>query len=153
MQQPNIQIWRCTNEGIFLVKSAYHLAKEMEMRKCPGGSTKREESILWKSLWKLAIPNAAKNFFWKACQNLLPTKEILVRRKVVKEPFCPICEKEPETVLHALWGYSTARDLWGCSKRVFQKMNLEGRNFLQIAEMIFSKCDVEEFALFVQLSR
>jgi hypothetical protein len=47
----------------------------MEMRKCPGGSTKREESILR----KLAIPNAAKNFFWKACQNLLPTKETLLQ--------------------------------------------------------------------------
>lgn len=28
--QPDVQIWRCTNNGLFSVKSAYHLVKEMD---------------------------------------------------------------------------------------------------------------------------
>ena len=57
---------------------------------------------------------------------LLPTKDNLIRRKVVKEHFCPICEKEPETVLHALWGCLVAIDMWGGGKRIFQKFTFEG---------------------------
>ena len=36
--QPDYQIWRCMSSGIFLVKSAYHLAKELEDRKTPESS-------------------------------------------------------------------------------------------------------------------
>ena len=74
--QPDVQIWRCTNIGTFSVKSAYHLEKEMEMKGNLEGSGKTKESILWKTMWKLVIPNAAKNFFWKAWHNLLPTKDV-----------------------------------------------------------------------------
>ena len=80
----------------------YHLAKELEDRKIPKSSNQVKASPLWKSLWTLPIQNVAKNFFWRACHDLLPTKDNLLRRKVVKKPFCLICEKEPETILHAL---------------------------------------------------
>lgn len=72
--QPGLQIWRCTNSDIFLVKSAYHLEKELEMRKSPAGSTRREESILWKTMWKLSIPNVAKSFFLASLSQLVAYK-------------------------------------------------------------------------------
>jgi ribonuclease HI len=151
--QPDTQIWRCTNSGIFSVKSAYHLAKELEMRGAPEGSTERKEFGLWKILWKLNIPNAAKNFFWRACHNLLPTKDNLLRRKVVTEPYCPICENNPKTVLPALWSCPAAGDVWGNSTRAIQKYSSAGKNFICIAEDILKKGGQEEFGLFVQIAR
>jgi hypothetical protein len=120
IDQPDVQIWRCTNTGIFSMKSTYHLAMEMETRDRPEGSRGKKDSNLWKTLWKLPVPNAAKNFFWRACQNILPTKDNLLRKKVVNEPYCLICEMEPETVLHALWGCPAVADIWGNCKRIFQ---------------------------------
>jgi ribonuclease HI len=152
-EQPDAQIWRCTNTGIFSVKSAYHLAKEMETRDTPEGSCGKKDSNLWKTLWKLPIPNAAKNFFWRACQNILPTKDNLLRKKVVKEPYCPICEKEPETVLHALWACPAAADIWGNCKRIFQKCHTEGESLMKIVEEILHKGGLDDFAFFVQLAR
>jgi hypothetical protein len=52
-----------------------------------------------------------KKNFLRTCHNLLPTEDNLLRRKVVKEPCCPICETEPETVLYALWGCLVAMDV------------------------------------------
>jgi ribonuclease HI len=104
-------------------------------------------------MWKLAIPNAAKKIFWRACHNLLPTKDNLLRRKVVNEPLCPICEKEPETVIHALWDCPAAMDVWGNSKRTFQKCAIAGGNFIQMAEYVLSRSGVEDFGFFVQLAR
>jgi hypothetical protein len=77
--QPDVWIWQCTNTDTFSVKSAYHLAKEVETRGTPEGSMKTKESILWKTIWKLIIPNAAKKFLWRACHNLLPTKDKLLK--------------------------------------------------------------------------
>ena len=151
--QPDVQIWQGTNTGMFSMKSAYHLAKEMEMRGNLEGSDKIKESILWKTIWKLNIPNAIKDFLWRACHNLLPTKENLFRQKVVNEPLCPICEKELETVFHVFWGCPAAMDVWGSSKRMFQKCSIVGGSFMQTAENVFSRSSVEKFRLFVQLVR
>ena len=69
------------------------------------------------------------------------------------EPMCPICEKEPETVVHALWACLAASDVWGSSKRVSQKCEQEGRNFMQIAELIFWRGGMEVLTIFVNLAR
>jgi hypothetical protein len=66
---------------------------------------------------------------------------------------CPICEKEPETVFHALWGCPAAMDIWESSKRTIQNCAVVGRNFMQTAENVLSRCGVEDFGLFVQLAR
>ena len=53
---------------------------------------------------------------------------------MVKDPFCPICEREPETVVHALWGCLVAMDVWGGGKRIFQKFTYGGMDFQKVAE-------------------
>lgn len=112
-----------------------------------------EESVLWKTIWSLPIPNAVKIFFWRACHNLLRAKDNLLRGKVVKDPFCPICEREPETVLHAIWVCPAAMDVWGSCKRAFQKCVIESKDFIHVAEYMMSRCGNEDFALFVQVAR
>jgi hypothetical protein len=151
--QPDALIWRCTNSGVFSVKSAYHLAKELEGQGLPEGSRQIRKSSIWKHLWSAQVPNTAKNFLWRACHNLLPTKDNLLRRKVVDDPRCPICEREPETGLHALWGCPAASDVWGCSSVVFQKCSYEGMDFLGLAELILFKYGKENWSLFIQLAR
>jgi hypothetical protein len=91
-------------------------------------------------------------YFWRACHNLLPTKDNLPRRKAVKEPFCPICEREPEAVMHAIWSYLVATDVCGCSKIVFQKCAMEGNDFLHAAEHILARCGKEDSVLFIHLA-
>jgi ribonuclease HI len=152
-QQPDIQVWRGTNSGIFSVRSAYHLSKELEQRDQPGSSSTEEVSEVWRTLWSLPIQNAEKNFMWRACRNLLPTKENLLQRKVVSEPLCPICGRETETVFHILWDCPSARDVWGASERCFQKCSFTGPNFIQVAEGILSRWGSDALAAFIILAR
>ena len=37
------------------------------------------------------VPNKVKHFTWKACRNILATKENLWRRKVTQEGLCEEC--------------------------------------------------------------
>lgn len=40
---------------------------------------------------------------WKACCNILPTRQNVKRKNIVQEAFCPICELEEESIEHHPW--------------------------------------------------
>ncbi|KAJ0052838.1 hypothetical protein Pint_03233 [Pistacia integerrima] len=46
-------------------------------------NTISNENKKWKKLWKLPITNAEKLFLWKACQDILPTKCNLVKKRII----------------------------------------------------------------------
>lgn len=109
--QADMMIWRGMSNGLFSVKSAYHLAKEMEDRQKPECSTGMHKSEVWKLIWKLQIPNVEKNFIWRACHDILPTRDNLLQRKVVQDPLCLVCGLEAETPIHILWTCPSAMDV------------------------------------------
>jgi hypothetical protein len=38
-----------------------------------------------------------------------------MKRKIVDDPVCPVCEMELEMICHVLWECPTGRDAWGAS--------------------------------------
>ncbi|XP_059450922.1 uncharacterized protein LOC132181699 [Corylus avellana] len=60
-------------------------------------------------------------FLWRACKNILPTKENLRRRGFIDEDRCILCCSEKETVHHILWACPSAQDVWGASSCKLQK--------------------------------
>ena len=57
--------------------------------------------------------NKVKTFAWRACSESLPTMVNLARRRVVLSNSCTSCNREPETVIHALWGCEKVKGAWG----------------------------------------
>lgn len=105
-------IWRGTAKGDFPVRSAYHVQKDRETENKAEGSSRVRNNTIWRNIWQyFNIPNVEKHFLWRACHDILPTR---VSRKVLMDPSCPICEREPETV----WQCPSASDVWsaGCTK-------------------------------------
>lgn len=119
--QPDRLVWRETKNEIFSVRSAYYLAKSMAERGRETCSDGEQMATLWKSLWKVRGPPVVKLFLWKACKNILATKENLYRHRIVSDPLCPICGLETETVGHILWRCGSAKDVWRESTRKLQK--------------------------------
>jgi ribonuclease HI/ribosomal protein L37AE/L43A len=146
-------IWKGTPKGVFSVKSAYHLLKNLESSQLAECSSRKNESRMWKTIWKLNLPNAEKVFFWRACQNILPTRENLVRKKITQDPSCPICGQEDETIAHTLWYCPSAQDVWGGACIIMQKSHFQELEFLRIAEGMERRCTVEEFQNFVVVAR
>ena len=68
--------------------------------------------IFWSNLWKLKVPGKVKSLLWRACMDSLRTKSNLCKRKIVGDPTCSLCLKEPETILHALWGCEKIHVVW-----------------------------------------
>ncbi|XP_059451054.1 uncharacterized protein LOC132181841 [Corylus avellana] len=152
-RQEDALIWRGTAKGVFSVRNAYHIQKELDRVYQAESSCGGPSSAIWVKLWKLQIPNVEKNFLWRACNEILPTRANLYRRHIIENPKCLICELEDETVVHILWNCPSAADVWGARERVFQKSSLCGRTFFQLAEEMFARCDREEIIQFAGLAR
>ena len=147
-------VWRGTKTGMFSVRRAYYIQLELDTRNATASSNHIETSSIWTFIWALDIPNAEKNFLWKACHDILPTKANLCKRKIIDDPSCPLCEREPETVIHVLWQCPAAMDAWSTGCKTLQKKNLSlGLTFLQVVDKIFLQCDLEETKQFVGIAR
>jgi hypothetical protein len=94
-------IWAYTANGLFSVRSAYFLEMDRKARQLCCSSASVHHSPVWKIIWKLKVPRVIHLFLWRAYNNILPTKENLRRRKIVSDPFCPLCGREVETSGHA----------------------------------------------------
>jgi len=105
-------VWLHNKKGVYTVKSAYKVAKEVlrggnvaeSSRGCVG---KR----IWTALWKLRIPNKIKVFGWRTCNDILPTKMNLTKRRIIDDAACPTCMRFPESAIHVLWECDMAQDV------------------------------------------
>ena len=74
----DLPIWPYTCDGVFSVKSGYHLLMEQdepELFDIPNG---RVNSKVWKAIWHMRVPNKVKSLVWRARTNSLPTRVKLV---------------------------------------------------------------------------
>lgn len=79
--------------GTFDLKSAYGIAMDRE-------SDVATINADW--IWELKTLSRIKTFLWMCSHGSIGVKECLVRRGVVEEDMCLICQKELESIVHAL---------------------------------------------------
>ena len=134
-------IWAASTSGKYCVKSAYYLLKDHyeEKSNCGEASNGEMMKVLWSRIWSLHIPPKVKNFIWRACLNILPTKINLKKKKITSDGFCPICESEAESIDHALWECPAANDVWLSSKLRVQKVPKYQGDFITLVLSLFDK--------------
>ena len=106
-------IWPKSKDGKYSMKLGYQLLCARESNGSASGSTNEVNRKMWLGLWRLKVPNKVKTFVWWACTESLPTLANLARRKVVLSNSCTSCNREPKSVIHALWGCEKVKVAWG----------------------------------------
>lgn len=66
----------------------------------------------------MQVPHKIRHFVWRACCDALPTKNNLLRQKIIPEEICEGCKEAPKIVGHVLWRCPKLREAWECSKLV-----------------------------------
>ncbi|XP_041024388.1 uncharacterized protein LOC121264998 [Juglans microcarpa x Juglans regia] len=145
--------WKYTSNGCFTVKSAYQLCKQRQDQDKGETSTIGQNKVLWKHIWQMQTKNAVKVFIWRACNNALPTKQNLYKRKIVEEPLCPICQQTEETLGHVLWACSSAQDAWMLGSRKMQKATITHDEFGDIFMDMLQRIGKDEICVFAELAR
>lgn len=95
------------------MKSAYH--SEMSQRAHSRGECsvfQEKKKDIWQAIWHLKASASTKNFVWKLCSNILPTKDHLYKKHILPDPFCLFCQVCPEDTWHALWTCPASMAFW-----------------------------------------
>ena len=96
-------VWDEDRKCIFIVRSAYRLAWEIEAE---GGNASCSDLTkmhgVWSGVWSMNLPNKIKNFSWKACNGILATKDSIFCRKITANNICKACGRHVETIMHML---------------------------------------------------
>jgi hypothetical protein len=103
--------------GLYSVRSAYRiLAAEAQHEE--DYSQNRSEcshannSWIWKELWQIKVPPKLRVFWWRVCNEFIPSRANLHRRHIEPLSTCSFCGVEPETTFHALTRCTYARQFW-----------------------------------------
>jgi hypothetical protein len=136
LKQADKLVWVGNKNGEFSIKSAYHLTRSSLEMEGGSGSNPPGDGIIWKAVWKLRATRIVCMFIWKACNNILPTKENLFKRGITKDAVCPICRTTTKTVGHALWTCPAAKDVWIEHVKGIRKSPSEEDGFINIFEML-----------------
>lgn len=99
--QPDRTMWQFTKNGIFIVKSGYHVANSRKARVSPSDISQAE--IWWKRLWSANVPSKVMFFDWRLFNNFLPTVENLRNRGVDISGRCSRCGAGKEDSFHVFW--------------------------------------------------
>jgi hypothetical protein len=98
--------WDYTKNGVFSVKSAYHL--NMLIRKgrasTVGPSLNLDEHSGWLTLSAAEVPGKAKIHVWRLIRDGLAVGQELARRRIKDGVNCVVCNWE-ESLLHRFWQY------------------------------------------------
>lgn len=130
---PDRMIWRHNKQGHFTVRTAYHAAVKLCSETARAQASSSVQTEWWRKLWDIKCIPRVRLFIWKACQNALPIKNNLYRRKCVDDPICPLCGEEVETVEHLMLRCPMTYPVWyTCPLRIDVKAWRESsfKNFL-----------------------
>ena len=94
--------WAGNPRGVFDLKSAYSLATA-EVATPPFSSS-------W--IWKLNTLPKIRTFLWRCFHNSIGVMSCLVRRGVDVDELCPICQRDPESIIHAIRDCNWVKEVW-----------------------------------------
>ena len=116
MEEEDKVIWKENKGQSFSVKSAYLVALRVVQQQSGESSHTRRNEKVWKLILSMNVPPKVRNFVWRACLNILPTRANLQRRKIVVDPWFDFCKQQPKVVGHMLWECPFTRNTWALVK-------------------------------------
>ena len=111
-EQPDVLTWPYNPREEYTVKSGYQFLQREHQNAQHGQSDVSRLKLLWQAIWNLLVPSKVKNLVWRATKNSLPTKDNLVRRKIIQNGSCDVCREHTEDVKHALYSCPKLVELW-----------------------------------------
>ena len=140
-------VWKQNSTQNFTVKTAYKIALGLKNQPQGEHSQALQNGRIWKKVWKLNVPPKVRSLLWRACSNILPTKDNLQRRKVRVDDRCEFCTQHIETTCHVLWECPFARNVWALAGRRIQKCSNSASDFFELFRSMTARLNQQELEL------
>lgn len=144
--------WKENKANRFTVRSAYFVALRLNQGGVVEHSRAHEDKRLWNKIWRLRVPPKVRNFLWRACSDILPTRANIVKRRLPIDPSCAICGQAEESVCHALWECPLATNVWALVKGKLQKSSAVVQDFHSLARQMEDKLTGKEMEVWAMVA-
>ena len=144
--------WKENKRKVFSVKSTYQVALRLKQLDYVEHSTAARDRPIWNKIWSLKVPPKVKNFMWRACSNILPTRDNLHRRKLHVEPMCGFCCQNSKTAEHVLWTCPFARNVWALCRGKLQKCSNVAIDFFSLFQLLVDRLECDELKKWAMVS-
>lgn len=142
-------IWLHNKYGMFTIKSAYKVARQVLKREDLAESSNGcAGKNVWVALWKLGLPNKIKVFRWRAYHDILPTWLNLIKWQIIIENgwFAAYFRNQPFTLcgsalLHKMFGL-------GVLKYCRRAASVKG-DIVHLLEYLLDWISLEEMEIFL----
>ena len=148
-KQLDVLIWPYNPRGKYMVKSGYWFLQREHQNAQPGQFDVSRLKSLWQAIWNLPVLSKVKNLVWRATKNSLPTKDNLVRRKIIQNGSRDVCQEHTEDVKHALYNCLKLAELWKKMPQWTHVNVSSARNFVDLIGNVFA--ENRELALFATI--
>ena len=95
----DVPIWKWSKNSVFSTKSVYD------------SLTKEDTGRHFNHIWKAKVPYKIKIFMWLVENNVILTKDNLIRRHWVGDPICKFCTTH-ESIDHLFFQCPVAKTTW-----------------------------------------
>ena len=94
---------------------------------------------IWRRLWSLNVPSKIRMFVWRACSNILPTRDNLHFQKTKIDPQCEFCCQQLESIAHLLWECPFSRNVWALCRGKIQKCSNNAQDIFMLFRWLIDK--------------
>ena len=116
----DILVWKENRSQSFCVKTTYQVTLRMGQQQRVEHSGLVAECKIWRKLWSLNVPSKVQMFVWRACSNVLPTRDNLHRQKINIDPRYEFCCQHLESAAYLLWECPFALNVWATKTKASQ---------------------------------
>ena len=107
---------------------------------------------MWQKLWALNVSPKDRTFAWRACSNILPTRDNLQRKKVRIEERCELCDHSSETASHILWECPLAKKVWTLVRGKLQKSPASIQDIFMLVRGLFGRLEKKDLEVWASVS-
>ncbi|XP_030957688.1 uncharacterized protein LOC115979768 [Quercus lobata] len=146
-------IWMGNKKGDFIVKSAYFVAIKLLNTRDKGECSSGDPNArIWRKIWSLKLPKKNKIFSWCACVNGLPVLTNVAAKGIQTSCICPICDEEPESLIHALISCDSSLWVWSLWQDCPIELLLNAEDFNDLVLQICSSPTALHLEFFFAIS-
>lgn len=103
-------VWKVERNGIYSVRSAYRLCVEELV-----DTSHLRRPGYWSGIWRLKVPPKVRNFVWRVCRGVLPTRVRLQDKGVQCPTNCVSCADGHEDLSHVFFDCPFVIQVWRSS--------------------------------------
>ncbi|XP_024160347.1 uncharacterized protein LOC112167549 [Rosa chinensis] len=109
---PDQLSWNPEKKGSFTIKSTYWIARQQVLGHVLTSTSHGDPYLeLWKRLWKAKVPGKVQICVWRACNDILPTREQLLKKGYEGAVSCLLCNYRIESSAHLFCKCPTAQTI------------------------------------------